>query len=162
VSLREFYLERLKAEVPTFLRVLKAVPPDQLGYKPHERSPDTKQLLSAMAGEFKVCLDVVNTSRGEWAETKESTQEALVALFERSATGLIAAVEKMDDAAWERKAEFYWQGKLADERPAGPFLWFILFDGIHHRGQLTTYLRPMGAKVPAIYGPSGDDKGPDA
>ena len=59
----------------------------------------------------------------------------------------------MDDAAWDKKAQFYYQGKMVSEQPAGQFLWFILFDVIHHRGQLSAYLRPMGGKVPAIYGP---------
>ena len=38
------------------------------------------------------------------------------------------------------------------------FLWFILFDAIHHRGQLTVYIRPMGGTVPGVYGPSGDSR----
>ena len=37
--------------------------------------------------------------------------------------------------------------------------WGFLFDMIHHRGQLSTYIRPMGGKVPSIYGPSADDAG---
>jgi uncharacterized damage-inducible protein DinB len=37
--------------------------------------------------------------------------------------------------------------------------WGYLFDMVHHRGQLSSYLRPMGAKVPSIYGPSADDSG---
>jgi uncharacterized damage-inducible protein DinB len=41
----------------------------------------------------------------------------------------------------------------------GDMLWGLLFDMIHHRGQLSTYIRPMGGKVPAIYGPSADDSG---
>ena len=40
-----------------------------------------------------------------------------------------------------------------------PMLFGFLFDAIHHRGQLSSYLRPMGAKVPSIYGPSADDPG---
>ena len=40
---------------------------------------------------------------------------------------------------------------------AKPMAWGFLFDIVHHRGQITTYLRPMGAKVPQIYGPSGDE-----
>ena len=52
---------------------------------------------------------------------------------------------------------FYYEGKVVSEQPIGQFLWFILFDSIHHRGQLSTYLRPMGGKVPAIYGPSADE-----
>jgi uncharacterized damage-inducible protein DinB len=39
------------------------------------------------------------------------------------------------------------------------FVWGFLFDAIHHRGQISTYLRPMGGKVPSIYGPSADDAG---
>jgi uncharacterized damage-inducible protein DinB len=45
------------------------------------------------------------------------------------------------------------------ERPTVEFLWDFMFDAIHHRGQLSAYLRPMGAKVPSIYGPSADDTG---
>ena len=41
--------------------------------------------------------------------------------------------------------------------PISGFLWMFFFDAIHHRGQLSTYIRPMGGKVPSIYGPSGDD-----
>jgi uncharacterized damage-inducible protein DinB len=47
---------------------------------------------------------------------------------------------------------------MVSEQPVSEFLWMIFFDAIHHRGQLTTYLRPMGSKVPAIYGPSGDER----
>ena len=53
----------------------------------------------------------------------------------------------------------FW-GKLdffGGERPASPMAWSFLFDIVHHRGQITTYLRPMGSKVPQIYGPSGDE-----
>ena len=41
----------------------------------------------------------------------------------------------------------------------GGLLWLALFDAVHHRGQLTTYIRPMGGKVPSVYGPSADDSG---
>ncbi len=44
------------------------------------------------------------------------------------------------------------------ERLLGEIMWLYHFDLIHHRGQLSTYLRPMGAKVPSIYGKSGDEK----
>jgi uncharacterized damage-inducible protein DinB len=48
-------------------------------------------------------------------------------------------------------------GELLMEQSLGGFLWYLFFDAIHHRGQLSTYIRPMGGKVPSIYGPSGDD-----
>jgi uncharacterized damage-inducible protein DinB len=64
----------------------------------------------------------------------------------------------MDESSWCRVAKFFYAGKVISEQPAGQFLWFILFDAIHHRGQLSAYLRPMGGAVPAIYGPSADSR----
>jgi uncharacterized damage-inducible protein DinB len=43
------------------------------------------------------------------------------------------------------------------QRPASPMAWSFLVDIVPHRGQITTYLRPMGSTVPRIYGPSGDE-----
>jgi len=50
-------------------------------------------------------------------------------------------------------------GTVTWETTVGDMLFGFLFDAIHDRGQLSSYLRPMAAKVPAIYGPSGDDPG---
>jgi uncharacterized damage-inducible protein DinB len=80
----------------------------------------------------------------------------MLALFEQWSNELTDVAARMDDVSWNRTAQFYYQGRLVSEQPVGQFLWFILFDAIHHRGQLSTYLRPMGANVPSIYGPSGD------
>ena len=82
----------------------------------------------------------------------------MVQLFEQRSNELIDRVSKMDEASWNRTAQFYYNGKVVSEQPVGQFLWFILFDAIHHRGQLSAYLRPMGGKVPAIYGPSADER----
>lgn len=50
-------------------------------------------------------------------------------------------------------------GDAVWETTMDEFVWGFLFDAVHHRGQLSTYLRPMGGKVPSIYGPSADDPG---
>ena len=52
----------------------------------------------------------------------------------------------------------YVGGKLFKTAPLGETVLDFFLDAVHHRGQLTTYLRPMGGKVPSIYGPSGDAK----
>ena len=51
------------------------------------------------------------------------------------------------------------EGSPAWEDTISQMFWGFLFDAVHHRGQLSTYLRPMGGKVPSIYGPSADDTG---
>jgi uncharacterized damage-inducible protein DinB len=50
-------------------------------------------------------------------------------------------------------------GGAAWEDSIGEMVWGFLFDEVHHRGQLSTFLRPIGGKVPSIYGPSADDPG---
>jgi uncharacterized damage-inducible protein DinB len=61
---------------------------------------------------------------------------------------------------WKALPADRWEGALdffGHQRPASPMAWSFLFDIVHHRGQITTYLRPMGSTVPQIYGPSGDE-----
>jgi uncharacterized damage-inducible protein DinB len=157
---REFYLERRRAELPAFLRVLKAIPADRIDYKPHERSPSTEQLVWTLTAELKACLDVVIENRAEWQPLPPPPLGEMLENFEQWSNELTNRVSQMDETAWDRKAQFYYNGKMVSEQPASQFLWFILFDAIHHRGQLSAYLRPMGAAVPAIYGPSADERPP--
>jgi uncharacterized damage-inducible protein DinB len=82
----------------------------------------------------------------------------MVDLFERRSQELADVVSTMDETSWNRIAQFSYNGKVVSEQSIGQFLWFILFDAIHHRGQLSAYLRPMGGSVPAIYGPSADSR----
>jgi uncharacterized damage-inducible protein DinB len=84
---------------------------------------------------------------------------AIAQEFEEEYDKLIQRVEKMSDADWEKSGQFLMNGHVVMQQPVGQFLWMFFFDAIHHRGQLSTYIRPMGGKVPSIYGPSGDDSG---
>jgi len=155
---REFYLQRREAEFPMFMRVLKALPKDRLNYKPDERSPSAEQLVWTLTGALKSCIDAVKDNRAEAPGTEHPAFDEMLEMFERWSKELTEQVSRIDDKTWDQKAEFYHNGKLVSEQPIGTFLWFVLFDEIHHRGQLMAYLRPMGGKVPSIYGPSADEK----
>ncbi len=158
MTLREFYVQRRQAELPLFLKALKALPEDQLSYKPHDRSPSAEQLVWRLTSNLQACLGAVIENKSEWKVLPPPPLDEMLSLFERRSNELTDRVSKMDEASWNRSAQFYYGGKLASEQPVGTFLWFILFDAIHHRGQLSAYLRPMGGKVPAIYGPSADER----
>jgi uncharacterized damage-inducible protein DinB len=158
MTVREFYLERRKAELPVFLKVLRALPADRIDYRPHERSPTAGQLAWTLTWELGACVTVAREHRGEWRSDPAPPLEKMIPKFEQYANELAEAVAAMDEAAWDAPAKFYYNGKMVSEQPASAFLWMVHFDAIHHRGQLTTYLRPMGSKVPAIYGPSGDER----
>jgi uncharacterized damage-inducible protein DinB len=157
---REFYLQRREAEFPVFMSVLKALPPNQLSYRPHERSPSAEQIVWTLARELKACIGAAKQGKAEMENIPPPPLAEMLAMYERWSKELIDAVSKVDDEGWDRKAQGIYQGKVVMEQPLGIFLWFILFDAIHHRGQLAAYLRPMGGTVPSIYGPSADEKSP--
>ena len=154
---REFYLERRKAEQPIFLRVLKSLPPDRLDYRPHERSPSAGQVMWTMTNELRACVDVVTRYRAEWRAQEQLPFDEMLQLFEQWSNELTEHVAKMDEASWDRVAQFYVNGKVVSEQPVSQFLWFIHFDAIHHRGQLSVYLRMLDVPLPAIYGTSADE-----
>jgi uncharacterized damage-inducible protein DinB len=155
---REFYLERRRAEVPIFLSVLNSLPADRLSYKPHDRSPSAEQVVWTLTSELRACLDAATHYKAEWKVEPPLPLPEMVGLFEQRSNELTDLVARMDETSWNRIAQFYYSGKVVSEQPVGQFLWAILFDAIHHRGQLSAYLRPMGGTVPAIYGPSADSR----
>ncbi len=160
MNTREHLIECFKAEKPKFVRVLRAMPPDQLAYRPHPRSTSAGDLVWLLASELGDACAIVDRSELNYVQTPAPTRlEESIAAYERNAGELETRLSGLDDAAWQRKARFLVDGNLAWEAPLGEMLWGFLFDAIHHRGQLSSYLRPMGAKVPSIYGPSADDPG---
>ena len=157
MTIREFYLRRREAESPAFMKVLKALPRERLSYKPDDRSPSAEQLVWTLTSELKACLDVIAEGQAAAKPVAPPPIDEMLEMYERWSKQLSESVSRMDEAAWERPVRIYAGGEVVLEQPAGEFLWLILFDAIHHRGQLTAYLRPMGGKVPAVYGPSADE-----
>ena len=155
---RDLYLTRLDAELPAFLNVLGALPKDRLDYKPHDRSPSASQLAWQLASGHQGMVDFVEKGRFYSDKAPAPDLATMIGIFEKSWTKIRDLVAKLDDEGWGRPGQLYFKDKLVMERPTGEFLWFVLYDAIHHRGQLSAYIRPMGGKVPSIYGPSADER----
>jgi hypothetical protein len=158
-NVREYYQECFKAERPKFVRVLSAVPADQADYRPHPRSTCAGDLVWLLASELNDACELVLRGEARYVSRPAPAISESVAAYLRNADNLEQCVATLDDAGWDRNARFLVDGNVAWEAPLGDMLFGFLFDAIHHRGQLSSYLRPMGAKVPSIYGPSGDDPG---
>lgn len=160
MTLREFLQQRWTNERPAFERVLHAMPLAQFAYSPHERSPSAAQIVWILALEAKLCSELIDAGQSNWEPGPPPTDcETIVSAFETHSAELGERIGLMDEAAWQNKARLLVHGNLAWEAPLGDLLWRMFFDSIHHRGQLSTYIRPMGGKVPSIYGPSGDNSG---
>ena len=158
-NFREYYKECFEAEKPKFVRVMKAVPADQPGYRPHPRSTSAGDLVWLLASELHDACALIERGEVSYVARPAPTIPDSIAAFEKKAAELETRIAKVDDATWDSKARFLVDEKVIWETSVGDMLFGFLFDAIHHRGQLSSYLRPMGAKVPSIYGPSGDDPG---
>jgi uncharacterized damage-inducible protein DinB len=156
----EYCRKQRKQELSKFVNVLKALPQGRLDYRPDPKSRTAAELAWVLAEEEAGLLRLLETGQVEWKETRPPARvEEIVALYEKSATAVNQRLDRMDEAAWEKKGKFLMAGAPPWEDSIGEFVWGFLLDAIHHRGQLSTYLRPMGGKVPSIYGPSADDPG---
>jgi uncharacterized damage-inducible protein DinB len=158
-NFREYYKECFEAEKPKFIRVIKAVPPNEAEYRPHPRSTSAAGLVWLLASELRDACDLVEHGEANFVPRPAPAVTESVAAYERNADDLEKSLATVDDAKWDKKARLLVDGKVVWESSLGDMLFGFLFDAIHHRGQLSTYLRPMGAKVPSIYGPSADDPG---
>jgi uncharacterized damage-inducible protein DinB len=95
----------------------------------------------------------------EWREVPTpDTVEEILATYDRNHDDLTRRLSALDHSVWEKEFRFVF-GDYEITRGTGyHFAWEFLFDTVHHRGQLSTYLRPMGSTVPSIYGPSADEQ----
>ena len=81
-----------------------------------------------------------------------ASMKEITATYEKQSDDIVKRWNALPDSKWGASIDFF--GK---QRPMKDLAWSFLFDIVHHRGQITTYLRPMGSTVPQVYGPSGDE-----
>lgn len=148
-------VELLEKEFATTLKAMRAFPEDELEFKPHERSSSAKTLMSTFV--FEMYLLTSHVLGEEIAPDAFQTYapedlETIIRDFESHGERVVTGLREAGDDILEKKIEF--AGK---EFVARDFIMMMLHDQIHHRGQLTVYIRLAGGKVPAIYGPSADD-----
>jgi uncharacterized damage-inducible protein DinB len=142
-------------EFSTTLRVLRAFPPEQNEFKPHERSSDVMRLSSTFVFEMYLATAHLlgNTlDRSKFKTYKPDSVKAVTEDFERESAQFLNGLKQLPEAELNKTVEFAGRKFVADE-----FMLMMLHDQIHHRGQLTVYVRMAGGKVPSIYGPSADD-----
>ena len=152
---REFFCKRHRAEFPTFMKVLEAMPVDQFAYRPHERSPSALDLVWTLANEMAACTTMIESGEVRWDPPPAPLPREALRVFHGNYEELDKRANRLGDDAWRRLSRLYVGGDLLIEQPLGGFLWYLFFDAIHHRGQLSTYIRPMGGMCLRFMGRQG-------
>jgi uncharacterized damage-inducible protein DinB len=152
----EFYRERHAVETPLSLEILRALPADKLAYKPHEQSPSAEAIFWTVVRGLITRNEVAAIGEADLTAGPPKSYRTMLAQFEGLSAALSDKLVHLSQSQWEQIGRLRIGGQIVLEKTLGEILWLFHFDLIHHRGQLTTYLRPMGSKVPSIYGKSGD------
>ena len=153
------YIGMFAKEFPVTLKLMKAYPAGQDAFTPHERSAPAVRLAHTFAMSNGVAVQAITgelhmppefpPAPGTYAEAVES--------YERGARELLQALEEMPESRLSETVEFFTGPRQTGQIPVADLLWLMLLDSIHHRGQLSVYVRMAGGKVPSIYGPSADE-----
>lgn len=149
---QELFTKFWTHETQTTRTVLSRIPENST-YKPDPKSRTAQEISWQIVCEELMIIEALENGRAVWnPPPMPATMREIVAAYDAHVTALPQRWAELPEARWNGEVDFF--GK---PRPASPMAWSFLFDIVHHRGQITTYLRPMGAKVPQIYGPSGDE-----
>ena len=161
MSTIEALLNELEQEAQTTRRVLERVPNDRLGWKPHDKSMSLGQLalhVATVPGGIAELSQKSPFPIGQFTQASATSAAELVPALEQSIARAREILQGMDDVSLSRT----WRAVDGDREvmaiPVGAlFRTIMLNHWYHHRGQLSVYLRQVGALVPSIYGPSADE-----
>ena len=165
MKLTDLFLGELEREAALSRRALERVPEGRNDWKPHEKSMQLGYLAVLVATmpswiEFMINQDELDLAKngGDKQPEMSTTRELLQLLDDSVAKGRTALTNTTDEHLMKRW-RFLVAGRTVDENLRHIMLRDAVFSHMaHHRGQLTVYLRLNDAMVPAIYGPSADER----
>jgi len=163
MSKKQAFLSTYDREHATTMRVLRAYPKDKLDLRPHPKSNSARELAWTFVLErglgVKVWHDefAKGVPAGSQTPTAPEAWDELLGALEKATKDFRALVESAPEEALEEKVHFFTAPKTMGEITRHDWIWFLLHDEIHHRGQFTVLLRMADGRVPSIYGPSADE-----
>jgi uncharacterized damage-inducible protein DinB len=157
---KDRFLAMLEREHRTTLKVLRAYPADQAELKPAERSKTARELAHVFAAEAMIGVAGLTTGFdfSTMAEPQvPATMDEVIGAVEDAHRTLVETLRGQTDEQLRETVRFPVAPCTMGDWVKLDFLWMLLHDHIHHRGQFSVYLRMAGGKVPSIYGPSADE-----
>jgi uncharacterized damage-inducible protein DinB len=158
VDEKALFMKFWEREAPATRKVISRIPQATSDYKPEPKSKTAREIAWQIVMEEKVLAEGLEKGTLEWRDfTTPANVEEILSTYDQLHDDLTRRLNALDASAWEKEVRFVY-GEYEISRGTGfHFGWEFLFDIVHHRGQLSTYLRPMGSTVPQIYGPSADE-----
>lgn len=156
---KQEFIETFKWELDTLLRVIKAIPADNYDYRPHEKSKSAKELANSLIAEVYMTTaflkgeSITQDNAGAFfSKSPESVDETAKDLAEAN-TAFIAELSQAPEENLKNTVTFFHRDTTIEDA-----IFNMMLDIIHHRGQLSVYIRLAGGSVPSIYGPSADEE----
>jgi len=155
----EFFRGMLLNERPIFTKVVGAVLDDGLEHRPDPISRSSRELIEHLIGHNLDMVELIDDAViHHRVQVPFDTVDDAVKTLDDSFATLLDRLGGLDDERWLEASKFCVGDQVIMEAPRQQLAWLLLMDAVHHRGQLSTHLRAMGSKVPAMYGPSADEQ----
>lgn len=155
---QQLFLNFWKKEAAATRKVIARIPQARSDYRPDPKARNAREIAWLIVSEEISLPEGLEQGRFEWVDTPTpETVGEILRTYDARHDEVTARLERLPAASWAASVPFVFQGQEVMRATAQEAAWGFLFDIIHHRGQLSTYLRPMGSTVPAIYGPSADE-----
>jgi hypothetical protein len=153
------FLDAYEKELATTRRLLNEMPADKSDFRPHERSNTAFALGWTFVVEANLLRKGLKREEvlGGGFGTPPNSWEAVLAEFDKTREEVLALLRDSSNPNLDGSVNFFTGPKQMGKYSLEDFAWYMLFDHIHHRGQLSVYVRMAGGKVPSIYGPSADE-----
>jgi uncharacterized damage-inducible protein DinB len=157
LGLRDMMLQGILQEAATTKKVITAVPDARSDYRPDPKARTAKELSWHLASVDVQFLEEIADGKFNMEPRYKDAPKTSAELADWYTKNMARAAERvraMTAQQLSTQVDFYGAFNL----PAVMYLGFLNNHSIHHRGELVTYLRPMGSKVPSIYGGSADEE----
>jgi len=162
MAMKEAFFAEFDHEMATTRKLLERVPEDRLAWKPHERSMSLGGLAQHVANIPHWSTVILKQREFDQADAPPRLAEPhsraeILQLFERTTKEARAAMD-ISDPEWMAPWTFKQSGHEVFTLPkAAALRGWVMNHGVHHRGQLSVYLRMLNVPLPAMYGPSADE-----
>jgi uncharacterized damage-inducible protein DinB len=155
---KALFLKFWDKEAPAMRKVIERIPQDRCDYRGDPKGRTAREIAWLIVCEEIVLGEGLHKGTLEWEEKPTpSTMKEILDTYDRQHVAVTKKMHALEPTRWAQRVPFMFGGQQVMNETGYDNAWGFLFDLIHHRGQLSVLLRPMGAKVPAIYGPSADE-----